>query len=68
MLPALSAEDQAASGQSAQGWDGNKHRLLEEMPEDTMRPYQPSTSTQQASQIQSPMIMNHTAVIPELEV
>jgi len=47
MLPALSAEDRAASGQSAQGWDGNKHRLLEETPEDTMRPCQPSTSTQQ---------------------
>lgn len=38
MLPILSADDQARSAPKVQGWDGERHRLLEEVPEVVMRP------------------------------
>ena len=38
MLPILSADDRARSAPKVQGWDGERHRLLEEVPEVVMRP------------------------------
>ena len=49
MLPILSADDRARSAPKAQGWDGERHRLLEEVPEVVMRPIRCLTPVQEPS-------------------
>ena len=68
MLPILSAEERAGSNPRAQGWDGEKHRLLEETPEVVMRPIQRSISAQETLTNQQSSRTDSTTHIPEPEV
>ena len=68
VLPILSAEEQAGSEPRAQGWDGKKHRLLEETPEVVIKPIQHSTSVQETLTNQQSTSSNSTPHIPEPEV
>lgn len=67
VLPVLSAKDRAGSNLQMQGWDGTKHRLLEETLEVLMKPYQPPTSMHTMPRNQAPSV-DSTAEVPEPEV
>lgn len=68
ILPILTADDWARSEPKAQGWDGTKHRLLEEAPEVMMRPIQHSTPVRETSANRETASTDPTAHIPEPEV
>ncbi|KIJ90239.1 hypothetical protein K443DRAFT_135695 [Laccaria amethystina LaAM-08-1] len=60
-LPILLAEDQARSSPWVQGWNGEKHTLLEEIPKVLMKPYRPPASVSQASRNLSPKVADTLA-------
>ena len=49
-LPNLSAEDRVGSDPAVQGWLGDKHKMLDELPETIMRPVKRAVPVQEVAQ------------------
>ena len=52
-LPNLSAEDRVGSDPVVQGWLGDKHKMLDELPETIMRPVKRAVPVQEVAQTAS---------------
>ncbi|EDR09347.1 uncharacterized protein LACBIDRAFT_326070 [Laccaria bicolor S238N-H82] len=67
-LPDLSEEERSGSDPRNQGWDGVKHRLLEETPEVVMKQCRPPASDRSNPSTQLPPKSSSIASIPDPEV
>ena len=66
--PTLSAEDRVGSDPAVQGWEGDKHKLLEETPETIMRPVKQHQLQEDVSRDSTPPSSTRIVSVQELEV